>query len=211
MLNLAICRRISFLYGSLLIATALFAQDLPADKLATPETVKLYQNLKRLMAKGYMVGHQDALAYGVQWKYEPGRSDVKDVAVDYPGIYGWELGDLELDKDKNLDDVPFDKMRQYIIDGYERGAVITLSWHVNNPVTGKNAWDPAPGSVAAVLPGGEKHELFKDYLDKVAAFLESLKGKKGEAIPLLWRPFHEHTGGWFWWGVKSSTDEEYRR
>ncbi len=194
----------------LLVATGLCAQELPADRLATPLTVRLYNNLKKLMKKGYMVGHQDALAYGVHWKYEPGRSDVKEVTGDYPGIYGWELGNLELGRSKNLDDVPFDKMQQFIIDGYERGAVITISWHLNNPFTGGNAWDPAPGSVAAILPGGGKHELFKTYLDKVAAFLESLKTAKGEAIPVLWRPFHEHTGGWFWWGVKSSSDEEFK-
>ena len=196
----------------LIFAThTLLAQVVPSDKNATSETKRLFANMHKLMEKGYLVGHQDDLAYGVNWKYQSGRSDVKEVTGDYPGLYGWELGDLELGKEKNLDDVPFDKMRQYIIDGYERGAVITLSWHVNNLLTGKNAWDPTPGSVKAVLSGGAKHKLFTAYLDKVAEFLHSLKGSRGEAIPVLWRPFHEHTGGWFWWGVKSSTDEEFKQ
>jgi hypothetical protein len=45
----------------------------------------------------------------VNWKYEKGRSDVKDVAGDYPAMYDWELGRLKLDHALNPDSVPFDK------------------------------------------------------------------------------------------------------
>src|SRR5206468_4906629 len=121
------------------------AQGIPVDKQATKETVHLYKNLAKLRAKGYMFGHQDDLAYGVGWKYEPGRSDIKDVTGDYPAVYGFELGRLELDHQVNLDSVPFDQMKNFIRTAYERGGVITLSWHLNNPLTGKTAWDPAPG------------------------------------------------------------------
>jgi hypothetical protein len=38
--------------------------------------------LKRILDKGVMLGHQDDLAYGFGWKYEAGRSDVKDVTGD---------------------------------------------------------------------------------------------------------------------------------
>jgi mannan endo-1,4-beta-mannosidase len=47
------------------------------------------------------------------------------------------------------------------------------------------------------------------YLDKFAAFANQLKGPKGEMIPVIFRPLHEHTGGWFWWGNKECTPEEY--
>src|SRR4051812_23079482 len=103
--------------------------DKPADKLATKQTVRLFNNLKKLVTNGYMVGHQDALAYGVNWKYQPGRSDIKDVTGDYPAVYGWELGHLENGADRNLDSVPFGKMKQYIRQAYARGGVITISWH----------------------------------------------------------------------------------
>ncbi|GAB3027611.1 glycosyl hydrolase [Niabella terrae] len=202
--------KISMLAIGLLLLQLIAAQPAPADREATPEARYLFTRLQQLMKRGYLVGHQDDLAYGVHWKYEPGRSDVREVTGDYPGIYGWELGNLELGHAQNLDGVPFDRMRSYIQDGYRRGALITISWHLNNPLTGKNAWDAAPGSVAAVLPGHEKHELFKSYLDKVAAFLAAVRDDQGRPIPLLWRPFHEHTGGWFWWGVKSGSDEEFR-
>src|SRR5690349_8116418 len=109
------------------------ANELPADKNATKQTVALCNNLKKLAVKGYMFGHQDDLAYGVNWHYENGRSDVKEVAGDYPAVYGWELGNLEVNEEKNLDGVPFKKMRQFIKEGYERGGVITISWHARSP------------------------------------------------------------------------------
>lgn len=193
------------------VATKSPATDLPIDKKATKETIALYNNLKKLLSKGIMFGHQDDLAYGVGWKYEPGRSDIKDVTGDYPAVYGFELGRLELDHKVNLDSVPFDKMRGFIESAYKRGGVMTLSWHLNNPLTGKTAWDPAPGTVASILPGGEKNALYKSWLDKVAAFIQSLKGSKGECIPIIFRPFHELNGNWFWWGKAHCTPEELKQ
>jgi hypothetical protein len=184
--------------------------DLPTDRQATAETVHLYNNLKKITQRGILFGHQDDLAYGVTWKYQPGHSDVKDVTGTYPAVYGWELGHLEIGSDVNLDSVPFDKMKNFIREGYQRGGVITISWHLNNPMNGKTAWDPEKGTVASILPGGAKNALFNSYLDKVAAFMLSLKGDKGELIPVLFRPFHEHTGSWFWWGKATTPDEEYK-
>jgi hypothetical protein len=186
-------------------------KDFPCDSKATAETVNLYHNLKKLLAVGIMIGHQDDMAYGVNWKYEKGRSDIKDVTGDYPAVFGWELGHIELDSKVNLDSVPFDKMQQFIQEEYEMGAVITISWHLNNPLTGKSAWEPAKGTVAAVLPGGEKNELYKSWLDKVAVFLNRLKGKKGEFIPVIFRPFHELNGSWFWWGKNHCTADELKQ
>jgi hypothetical protein len=193
------------------LLAAVCAQDLPVDPNATRETVALYRHLKDLSAKGFLFGHQDDLAYGVGWKYIPGRSDVKDITGDYPGLFGWELGRIELDHTVNLDSVPFDRMRSFIRDGYEKGSVITISWHLNNPLTGGTAWQPAPGTVAAILPGGEKHELYKSWLDKVAAFMLSLKGEKGESIPVIFRIFHELNGNWFWWGGKNCSADELKQ
>ena len=185
-------------------------QQLPTDKNATRETIALYNNLKRLLHEGIMFGHQDDLAYGYGWQYLPGKSDVKEVTGDYPAVYGFELGHLEIDRPTNLDSVPFDKMKNFIRQVYERGGVVTLSWHLNNPLNGKSAWDAASGTVASILPGGEKHELYKSWLDKVVAFLNDLKGKRGEYVPVVFRPFHELNGSWFWWGKNHCTPEELK-
>jgi mannan endo-1,4-beta-mannosidase len=181
-----------------------------SDKKSTTETQILFKNLAELSTKSILFGHQDDLAYGVNWKYEAGRSDVKDVTGDYPGVYGWDLAGLEKKADKNIDGIPFDKMRKYIKEGHSRGGIITLSWHLDNPLTGKNAWDTSPKSLASVLPGGESHEKFKSWLDEGIKFISSLKDKNGKPIPILFRPFHELTGNWFWWCKNNASPEEFK-
>ncbi len=195
--------------GLFLYAAGCIAQ--PVDANAGTETKALYYNLLKLPARGIVFGHQDDLAYGVHWKYQAGRSDVKETTGQYPGLYGWELGGIEKDAAVNLDSVPFENMKAYIRRGYEAGAVITISWHLDNPVTGKSAWAPSPAnSIPAILPGGEKNELFNSWLDKVAAFFGDLKTKKGVHIPVIFRPFHELNGDWFWWGGKNCTPGEFK-
>ena len=182
-----------------------------ANKKASANTVQLYNNLFNILPKGILFGHQDDLAYGLGWEYIPGKSVVQDAVGEYPAMYGWELGDLELGAIFNLDSVPFNKMKYFIKEGYEKGGVITISWHANNPVTGKNAWDISGNAVAAIIPGGSKHELYKVWLDRVANFMLDLKGQRGEYIPVIFRPFHELTGNWFWWCQNVCTPEQYKK
>jgi hypothetical protein len=182
-----------------------------ANKKATATTVQLYNNLFSILPKGILFGHQDDLAYGLGWEYIPGKSVVKDAVGEYPAMYGWELGDLELGAIFNLDSVPFNKMKNFIREGYDKGGVITISWHANNPVTGKNSWDISGNAVAAIIPGGSKHELYKTWLDRVASFMLDLKGQRGEYIPVIFRPFHELTGNWFWWCQNVCTPEQYKK
>lgn len=182
--------------------------DLPIDENATAETVALYNNLKELAKTNILYGHQDDLAYGYSWWAEPGRSDVKESTGSYPAVYGWELGDLRQDTKVSLDGVNFESMKKWMKEAYERGGINTISWHMNHPVTDGSTWDTTPG-VDAILPGGEEHEKFKTWLDKFAAFTQDLRGDDGELIPVIFRPYHEHTGSWFWWGDDQTTVEEY--
>lgn len=205
------CHWLSFAFLLALPATIAGQRLSPVDKKATGQTIKLYRHLHRLLDKGILFGHQDDLAYGVGWQYEDGRSDIKDVTDDFPAVYGWELGHLEINKPLNLDSVSFTRMQSFIQQGCARGGVITISWHLNNPLTGKTAWDPEPGTVAAVLPGGSKHEVYKHWLDKVAVFMNGLKNKSGQMIPVIFRPFHELNGNWFWWGGKHCTPQQFKQ
>ncbi|MDR6760441.1 mannan endo-1,4-beta-mannosidase [Flavobacterium sp. 2755] len=205
------------LLATALIGTSCSAQSINSntnlslsDKKATPETVSLYKKLNQLTQNGYLFGHQDDLAYGVNWKYENGISDIKDVVGDYPALYGWDIAGLEKDDANNIDGIPFAKMKQYIIEANERGGISTISWHFDNPATGKSAWDNTPNSLKTILPGGENHQKFTSWLDKAANFLLSLKDKKGKNIPILFRPYHELSGGWFWWGKGNCTPEEFK-
>lgn len=181
-----------------------------SDKNATPETENLYQNLILLQEKGFLFGHQDDLAYGVKWRYEEGRSDIKDVTGDYPALYGWDLGGIEHQKSNNIDGVPFKKMKNWIKEIYDRGGVSTISWHMDNPLTMKNSWDTTSSSLRSILPNGEKHQLYLSWLDQAAQFLGNLKGSDGKKIPILYRPFHELTGNWFWWCKNNASAQEFK-
>ncbi len=183
----------------------------PSDDVRTQETEKLLTNLKKSASKGIMFGHHDDTVYGIGWEGDEGRSDVKSVCGDYPAVISFDLGEIELKGDDSLDKVPFDKIRKEIINQYQRGGMASLSWHVRNPKTGGDAWDVTDTTVVkSILPGGENHEKFSGWLTKVADFLNSLKMADGVKVPVLFRPWHEHTGSWFWWGEKLCTPDEYK-
>jgi mannan endo-1,4-beta-mannosidase len=99
-------------------AMQLSAQD-PIDAKATEQTKALNTNLKRIAEVGVMFGHQEDLAYGVGWSNSPGRSDVKEVCGSYPAVHGWDVG--KEDTPNNIDHVPFENIRKWIIETYKRG------------------------------------------------------------------------------------------
>jgi len=179
-----------------------------SDSLASMEATMLYKNLSSLSGKGVMIGHQDALAYGIGWANEPFRSDINDVCGDFPAVFGWDLG--MIGDASNIDNVSFDRMKQWAVEAYTRGGINTYSWHINNIASGGNAWDTKP-CVSKILPGGVYHEAFVSKLDLVAEFFSGLKNDYGELIPVIFRPWHEMNGGWFWWGSKSCSPEEYKK
>ena len=176
------------------------------DRHASPETRALYKNLMEVSRHATLFGHQDDLAYGVHWKREEGRSDVLESSGAYPAVYGWDISWIGISP-FNIDTVDFDDMAHWIAQGYSRGGVITLSWHMNNP-NGGSSWDTAR-AVYNIIPGGSLHDWYKGRLDAAAAFMNRLHGPDGEMVPVIFRPFHEHTGSWFWWGRGNCTAEEY--
>ena len=171
---------------------------------------QLLNRLTSLQQQGTMFGHQDDPFYGIGWAYEDGRSDVLETCGDWPAVMGFDLGGIEMGDSKNLDSVPFELIRTEIIRHYQRGGVITISWHPRNPVTGGTAWDATDGVVTAILAEGETHDLFLTWLERVRTFLSSLKTDDGEPVPFIFRPWHENNGAWFWWGNTHCTPEEYQ-
>lgn len=178
---------------------------------ANTPAYKLIKRLRTLEKVGIMIGHQDDPVYGRNWKWDVGKSDVLSVTGDYPAVMGFDLGEIELGHIKNLDGVPFDRIRNEIIAQYKRNGIITLSWHPHNPVTGKSAWDPSGNAVKEIFPEGSMYSKFDGWLKIVAGFINSLKTEDGVKIPIIFRPWHEMSGGWFWWGKESCTSEEYKR
>ena len=183
-------------------------ESLLVDSNATVETKALFANLDRIRHDYILFGHEDALAYGVNWRGDTDRSDVKDITGSHPAVYGWDVGHIELDSTMNLDKIEFDEMREHIRDAYRRGGVITISWHLNNPLNGASSWDQTP-TVEHILPGRSHHNEFLLYMNRLADFLSSLVDDNGQPIPVIFRPWHEHTGNWFWWSARFTNNDEY--
>ncbi len=199
----------------LLAALALCVGCGPRDKkpMETPKD-ELVHRLFTYAEEGKIAyGHQDDLFYGHNWLVTDAendpleRSDVKDVTGKYPVILGCDLGGIELGADENLDGVPFDLMRRAAQKQLERGGIVTFSWHPRNPLTGGDAWDVSSDQVVkSILKGGEKEREFRTWLSRVADFLESI----GPDVPVVFRPWHENIGSWFWWGGKLCSAQEYQ-
>jgi len=192
----------------LLIIFILFPTFITAqiDSKATYKTRALYQNLIDMSQENLLFGHQDDLAYGIEWWAVDDRSDVKEVCGDYPAVYGWDIGDIH--KPANLDGVNFENMKRWIKEAYSRGGINTISIHLDNPVTGRNAWDNTK-AVLYILPGGSRHEKYLNTLYLLGNFLNELKTDEGVHIPIILRPYHEHSQSWPWWGTESCTEEEF--
>lgn len=188
-----------------------------SDEDNTKQVETRLQQLHRILVEGHksgiMIGHQDATVYGIGWEGDEDRSDIQSVCGDYPAVMGWEIGHIELGRSHSLDSVSFDKIRQEAVKQYERGGMNTISWHLDNPLTKGSSWDVSGGNavVKSILPDGKNHELFKEWLKKLAAYLNSFVTADNIKIPILFRPWHEHTGSWFWWGQDHCTTDEYKQ
>jgi mannan endo-1,4-beta-mannosidase len=178
----------------------------PVDSLLTLETRALLINLNKLKGTGILFGQQDATIVGVDWKFNESRSDVKELTGTYPALYGWEISGAG--KDTNNDSISFAVLRQRMIEAFDRGGVNTVTWHLNNPVTGGTSWDVTP-ALQQILPDSSLADFYRSELHKIADFFISLKNGQGKMVPVIFRPFHENNGNWFWWGKGHCTPNEY--
>ena len=203
-------RTVSLILAALALTACSTGNKKPMD---TPKD-RLVHTLFTHVEKGEILyGHQDDLCYGHTWKVEDWetdsltRSDVKAITGKYPAVMGVELGGIEMGDKASLDSVDFDLIRKAILVHVQRGGIVTISWHPRNPLTGGDAWDVSSDQVVkSILKGGELNELFMDeWLPRLGDFLESL----GDT-PVIFRPWHENSGSWFWWGAKLCTEQEYK-
>lgn len=178
-----------------------------ADSDASNETTMLYHSLFDLAEQGIMFGHHEAMAYGVGWWGHEGRSDVKEVCGSYPAVHGWDIG--KIGTTNSINGVPFKDVVFYIREVYQRGGINTVAWHMDNFVSGGHSWDTTR-AVPHLLPGGKDHAIYLEKLDLAAQFFKSCQ-VDGTLIPIIFRPFHEHNGDWFWWGKGHCTEEEFIR
>lgn len=181
------------------------------DTKATPEARALYRNLKRLSENHILFGHQHATEYGHGWAGDEERSDVKSVTGSHPAVIGIDLmGFSGQPADAVAKNVA--AIRKNVVDTYNRGGITTVAWHFSNPASGGGFYWKDSVSVAAmklIKPGGSHHEQYKLILKTIADFAHSVKGKDGTLAPMIFRPFHEFDGDWFWWGKKHTAKEDF--
>lgn len=181
------------------------------DALATPETKALFYNLKKLSAEHTLFGHQHATEYGHGWAGEPDRSDVKSVTGSHPAVIGVDLSGFSGRPAEAIDRTKAEAT-QTVVNTYNRGGVTTLSWHFSNPVSGGGFYWKDSVSLPAVryiIPGGEANKQYKEILRNIGEWAKSARGNDGKAVPMIFRPFHEFDGDWFWWGAGHCTREEF--
>ncbi len=178
-----------------------------ACTIASFETQNVYYNLRQIAKYNTLFGMQDATGYGVGWSGNNFRSDVEDVCGALPAVCSWSIKDV-------AKGTGFDDLRERILYIYNKGGINTLEWHMDNPYGGDFYWEnnPYPDSnvVRSILPGGVNHLNYKNQLNNIALFLRNLKGNRGESVPVIFRPWHEHNGDWFWWGNAHCSIDEYK-
>jgi mannan endo-1,4-beta-mannosidase len=189
-----------------------FAQEhSPVDENATAETKMLFRNLEKLSENYTLFGHHNATDYGHGWWGDKDRSDVKSVCGSHPAVIGEDFSGLS-GGPKEVTDRAKEELKKSVTDTYNRGGVTTISWHFINPVSGGGFyWNDSVSlpAVRYIIPGGEANELYKGILKNIGDWAQSIYGADGKLIPVIFRPYHEFDGGWFWWGKPHCTREEF--
>lgn len=85
----------------------------------------------------------------------------------------------------------------------EKGGLLTFTWHWYSPIGGVDksffTENTAFDASKILEEGTPERSAFYHDMDVMA---ELLQGFLKKHIPILWRPFHEAEGNWFWWGAK---------
>ena len=182
------------------------------DLYATKETKALFKNLHKLSQNHILFGHQHATQYGHGWFGDENRSDVKSVTGSHPAVIGVDFSGLS-GRPENMIEKEKASLRKNIADTYNRGGVTTVSWHFNNPVSPTSFyWNDSTVAAAVknIIPGGTHHEQYKTILRTIAELAKSIKGNDGKTVPMIFRPYHEFDGDWFWWGKSHCTVDEFK-
>lgn len=186
-----------------------------ADTDASYETNSLYRYLLDQQGQGALFGHQHTTDNGITFSEADGvNSDVFAGTGDYPGIFGWDTLILEgLESPGTPANTPEQNVQAFadgMINADRLGGINTVSAHMRNFVTGNDFTDTAGRVVSQILPGAPKNAEFNAYLDLIAATADATVDADGNLIPIIFRPFHENTGSWFWWGAAHATAGEYK-
>ena len=193
---------------TVMIVYTLSSGQKPVNPDASPEAAKLLEYIYSISGKHILTGQHCAPLIG-----STRLSVAHRESGHYPVVFGQDFG---FSYPGYWDGINY---RQRIVDEaivrHQQGFIITLMWHAVPPTQDEpvsfiesiqsdltdEEWE------ALITPGTLIHERWKSQVDVIAWFLKQLRYA---GVPVLWRPYHEMNGGWFWWGKKEG-DNGYKK
>lgn len=176
------------------------------NKNSTANTKKLYSFLKDSYGKYVITGQQcDGGINGNEFKA------IKNLTGDYPALLGLDLMDYAPSRTAfGASSSAVEKAIEFA----NKGGIVTLCWHWNAPTeylysTANNSdgwWGgfytkSSKFDIAKVMNGQDAKG--KKLLDRdIKEIAKQLKRLEKAGVPVIWRPLHEASGGWFWWGAQ---------
>ena len=178
------------------------------NRNATANTKKLYSFLKDSYGKYVITGQQcDGGINGNEFKA------IKNLTGDYPALLGLDMMDYTPSRTAfGASSSAVEKAIEFA----NKGGIVTLCWHWNAPTEYLNStanssdgwWggfytQSSKFDIAKVMNGQDAKG--KKLLDRdIKEIAKQLKRLEKAGVPVIWRPLHEASGGWFWWGAKGS-------
>ena len=157
-----------------------------------------------------LFGQQNAGHIGVSIEATDGtESDCKNLCGSHPAIVGVDTLSFQ-GYEGNMSD-----LITVVKNLRRQGVIVTLSSHMPNfSLGGDEFYDYSPNITDGdcgrrIMPGGDLNEKYRRFLDLIAEFASLCVDVEGEKIPMIFRPFHECNGDWFWWGASYLNDKEY--
>ena len=186
---------------------------MPVDPQLTPAGTALFELLERISASdSFIFGHHNTDLEGQNFNDHfhingrgpgvPLHSDVLESTGKLPGMTGFNLDWVARDVKLNII-----AWREAIQPLLEKGIVIQFFWEAWNPTTMNNAHDLTGNPIVNILPGGSVNGLWVTWMDRIVAFFQETGLETEHAA--IFRPFHEASGNWFWWGTTAATTEQF--
>lgn len=179
--------------------------QLPVNQNASAEAKKLLQYLEEVAGKGIISGQHTQTVPMEEIAY------IREKTGKVPKLRGFEL--LSYSPNINYEDADEaclteiyenrNTLEEALKWGRETDGIVTFSFHWYSPLGGRDKsfyakntdFDPEK----VLIEGTKEREAF--YAD-MRAIAKLLLPFREQHIPVLWRPFHESDGTWFWWGSK---------
>ena len=176
--------------------TFLLSAQSPANKMATPSAIEQYAylyNYKKSSANCVLVGQNLGHKNQILDFYDEYIVKIKGESGFTPALIGGDLG-LEGAMDVDL-------LGDLFVNHIATGGMVTLSWQSIDPWTGTYYADDQSRDFKRLLnPADTLHHKWISELDDVAEVLQQFQERD---ITVLWRPFSDMNGDWFWWGADS--------